>query len=60
MTIAVIRIKGQVGLNKDIVESEKGKRFKNQEEYTNHVRKINKKFGTLESYVEHLKQIGEY
>lgn len=48
------------GITIDTVDPESGKRFINSEEYTEHVREADRKYGTLDGYIEYLKKAGKY
>jgi len=48
------------GVTQDTVDAESGKRFTKSEEYIAHVGESDKKYSTLDGYIEHLKKIGKY
>ena len=48
------------GAEMDLVDTETGERFTESADYIAHVAEGDKKYGTLEGYIEHLKDVGKY
>lgn len=48
------------GSEMDVVDAETGERFTEAAHYIEHVAEGDKKYGTLEGYIEHLKEVGKY
>ena len=49
-----------LGVEIDLTDAETNKTYKKIDEYADHVREGDEKYGTLEGYIEYLKKIGKY
>jgi len=50
----------ELGVTIDIVDAETGRTYNDMDEYAKHVIESDKKYGTLDGYIEHLMKVGKY